>query len=548
MNGRPSFGANYVNVGYYDSLTDKLNSFQVVLIERSDTGTGNFDIEFNYNRILWETGEADDGINGLGGASASAGYSNGSGSSGTSFQIPGSLVPGSFLDSHPSGLVRRTQNSGNVPGRLVFSVRGGVITPTLTSMSPTTAPALSNATQLQVNGTGFVSGAVVRWTVGTQTTDLQTQFQSSVLLQATIPSNLLTIPGTALVSVTNPTGSPSSSLTFTISAPTGPTFSSMSPTTVPALSNTTQLQVNGTGFVSGAVVRWTVGPATINLQTQFQSSVLLQATIPSNLLTSAGTALVSVANPTGSSSSSLTFTVSAITAPSVTITGLAATSVPTQSTNVGITLSAPATTPLDGTLTLTFQANASSVPAGYRDPATQFAAGGTALNFTIPVGATTSTLLQNGAIQQGTVAGTITVTLTRLVAGNINLLPTPAPSRTITVAPLAPVITVGSVQITGRSATGFSVELDGYATTRDLTSATFTFQPAPGAQLTGTSLTVSLSGVGPGWFSGTTGLQSGGSFHLTVPFTFSGDITALGSVSVTISSSQGVSAAQSRNF
>jgi len=548
VNGRPAFGANYLNVGYYDSRGDKLNSFQLVLIERSDTGAGNFDIEFNYNRIAWETGEADDGINGLGGASASAGYSNGSGSAGTSFELAGSRVPGSFLDSNSNGLIRRTQDSGNVLGRLVFSVRGGVITPTLTSLSPATVPALTNTTQLQVNGTGFVSGAVVRWTVGTQTTNLQTQFQSATLLQATIPSTLLTLPGTAQISVANPTGSPSSSLTFTISAPTGPALTSMSPTSVPALSNTTQMQLNGTGFVSGAVVRWTVGPATTNLQTQFQSATLLQATIPSNLLTSPGTALVSVINPTGSPSSSLTFTISAITAPTVTITGLAGTSVPTQSTSVGITLSAPATTQLDGTLTLTFQANASSVPANYRDPAAQFAAGGTALNFTIPTGATTATLLQNGAIQQGTVAGTITVTLTRLVAGNTNLLPTPAPSRTITVARLAPVITVGSVQITGRSATGFSVELDGYATTRDLTSATFTFQPAAGAQLTGTTLTVSLTGVGPGWFSGATGLQSGGSFHLTVPFTFSGDISALGSVSVTISSAEGASAAQSRTF
>ena len=551
VNGRPAFGANYLNVGYYDSLADKLNSFQVVLIERSDTGAGNFDIEFNYNRILWETGEADDGINGLGGASASAGYSNGSGSSGTSFQIPGSLVPGSFLDSNPNGLIRRTQDSGNVFGRLIFSVRGGTITPTgptLSSMSPTTVPALSNTTQLQVNGTGFVSGAVVRWTVGTQTTNLQTQFQSSVLLQATIPSNLLATPGTALVSVANPTGSPSSSLTFTISAPTGLTLSSMSPTTVPALSNTTQLQANGTGFVSGAVVRWTVGTQTTNLQTQFQSSVLLQATIPSNLLATPGTALVSVVTPTGSLSNSLTFTIGPITAPNVTITGLQGTSVPTQSTNVGITLSAPATTQLDGTLTLTFQPNASSVPTDYRDPATQFAAGGTALNFTIPVGATTPTLLQNGAIQQGTVAGTITVTLTRLVAGNTNLLPTPAPSRTIIVARLAPVITVGSVVITGRSSAGFSVEFNAYATTRELTNVIFTFQPAAGAQLTGTSFTVSLASVAPGWFSSTAGLQSGGSFHLTVPFTFSGDINALGSVSVTIASSQGVSTTVTGNF
>ena len=45
--GRPAFGVNYINVGYYGSHDDKLNRFQLVLIDRSDTGAGNFDIEFN---------------------------------------------------------------------------------------------------------------------------------------------------------------------------------------------------------------------------------------------------------------------------------------------------------------------------------------------------------------------------------------------------------------------------------------------------------------------------------------------------------------------
>ena len=61
VNGRPAFGVNYVNVGYYFSKTDKLNSFQLVLISRSDIGQGNFDIEFNYDKIQWETGEASGG-------------------------------------------------------------------------------------------------------------------------------------------------------------------------------------------------------------------------------------------------------------------------------------------------------------------------------------------------------------------------------------------------------------------------------------------------------------------------------------------------------
>jgi YVTN family beta-propeller protein len=230
--------------------------------------------------------------------------------------------------------------------------------------------------------------------------------------------------------------------------------------------------------------------------------------------------------------------------PTLSVTGLSPTMVPTQSTNVGLTLSAPATIPLEGTLTLTFQSDAAD--PNYPNPATQFAAGGTTIDFTVPVGTTVATLPQNGAIQQGTTAGTITVTLTKLVSGTADvLLPQPVPSLTLTVPRLAPVITAGSVRITSLSSSGFNVELNAYSTPRDLTSATFTFQAANGAQLGGTtSFTVPLNAVAPGWFSSASGLQSGGSFHLTVPFTFSGDTSAIGSVSVTLSNSQGSSSPQ----
>ncbi len=67
VGGRRAFGVNWVNVGYYNQHDDKHNSFQLVLIERLDIGPGNFDIEFNYDRIEWETGDASGGRGGLGG-------------------------------------------------------------------------------------------------------------------------------------------------------------------------------------------------------------------------------------------------------------------------------------------------------------------------------------------------------------------------------------------------------------------------------------------------------------------------------------------------
>jgi hypothetical protein len=46
VDGRAAFGVNWDGVGYDNQHADRLNRFQLVLIERGDTGSGNFDIEF----------------------------------------------------------------------------------------------------------------------------------------------------------------------------------------------------------------------------------------------------------------------------------------------------------------------------------------------------------------------------------------------------------------------------------------------------------------------------------------------------------------------
>lgn len=141
IDGRRAFAANYVNVGYYDRHMDKLNSFQVVLIQREDTGNGNFDIEFNYEQILWETGDASDGVNGFGGTSAAVGWSNGSGQPGTFFELAGSRIPGSFLSGGANSLVRgRTPGVNSRSGRWSFRARGGTIIPALSITSGCPAP------------------------------------------------------------------------------------------------------------------------------------------------------------------------------------------------------------------------------------------------------------------------------------------------------------------------------------------------------------------------------------------------------------------------
>lgn len=124
-NGRAVFVADWLGVGYFDSNVDKLNSFQLILTDRSDTGAGNFDIEFNYGQIQWETGDASGGFRGLSGTPAAAGYSNGiSGAGNVYYQLPGSLTSGAFLNGGTHSLVANDLNS-TTPGRYDLQVRNG---------------------------------------------------------------------------------------------------------------------------------------------------------------------------------------------------------------------------------------------------------------------------------------------------------------------------------------------------------------------------------------------------------------------------------------
>lgn len=127
VGGRPAFGVTWPGVGCFAQITSVLNHFQVILVDRSDTGAGNFDIEFNYDQIQWETGQASGGSAVCqGGSSARVGYSNGTPDG--SFELPGSGVNGALLDSNlATGLVNNSLNSGGQLGRYRFTVRDGVV-------------------------------------------------------------------------------------------------------------------------------------------------------------------------------------------------------------------------------------------------------------------------------------------------------------------------------------------------------------------------------------------------------------------------------------
>lgn len=127
LGGFNVFGVNYINVGAY-SEQNILNSFQMILTDRSDIAGGDFDIQFNYDSMLWEAGTASNAPpGGLGGISALVGYWTSATSNAT---LPGSLVNGALVDGGGNALVSNRLNS-NIDGQYNFQVRNGavVVTP-----------------------------------------------------------------------------------------------------------------------------------------------------------------------------------------------------------------------------------------------------------------------------------------------------------------------------------------------------------------------------------------------------------------------------------
>jgi hypothetical protein len=184
------------------------------------------------------------------------------------------------------------------------------------------------------------------------------------------------------------------------------------------------------------------------------------------------------------------------------------------------------------------------------DPALRFASGDTKFTFTIPSGAIAPAApLPN--IQQGTVAGQITVTLTSLTTGNLSVLPASAVTASVAVSPIRPVIASCSVGAIANGA--FSVQLNAYSTPRDLSLASYTFTASSGAQITVTTanggqvtgttqISVPVTTQVSQWFASTASQPNGSVFSLQAPFTISGDANALQSVSVSLTNSIGASA------
>jgi hypothetical protein len=157
---------------------DPLDRFQIVIIDEGGSnynGTtflGNdFDVEFNYEQVQWDISDvAENGSYGYGYLEYGepiyedyprVGITNGANQT---IELAGSGVEGTFLDTnettglpnYATGLTYATRDSGGIPGRVVFEVRGGNLTgainanagsnQTITAAAPTSTILGGNAT------------------------------------------------------------------------------------------------------------------------------------------------------------------------------------------------------------------------------------------------------------------------------------------------------------------------------------------------------------------------------------------------------------------
>lgn len=145
-------------------------------------------------------------------------------------------------------------------------------TPTLTSLSPSSATAGTAGFTLTVNGNGFAPSSVVNW----KGTALATTYGSVSQLTAAMPASLIGSAGTAAVMVTTPApgGGASGPKTFTIKAATLASLT-LAPTSVVG------------GAASTGTVKLT-GPASAGGLTVNLSSNAAAATVPATVTVPAG--------------------------------------------------------------------------------------------------------------------------------------------------------------------------------------------------------------------------------------------------------------------
>lgn len=222
-------------------------------------------------------------------------------------------------------------------------------------------------------------------------------------------------------------------------------------------------------------------------------------------------------------------------APPVRISGLPNTAGAAEQFPLQIALESVYPAAIAGQALLTFAPD-----AGGGDGTIQFASGGRAANFNIPAGATDAVSTIPLAVQTGTVAGTIMVSV-RLTAGGVDITPSPAPAATVRIERAPP--SIQSARMV-RTSNGIAVEITGYSTAREITQMTVVFAGTGGQALQNTTVTVPVENLFSAWFADPSASQYGSQFFFSQPFTITGEASAVTAQSVTLTNRIGTATAE----
>ncbi len=201
---------------------------------------------------------------------------------------------------------------------------------------------------------------------------------------------------------------------------------------------------------------------------------------------------------------------------------------------ITVRLESPYPVLITGTLTLVFTPNSAN-PVD--DPAVQLTSGGRTVTFTIPAGQTEAQFAINPLrFQVGTVAGQVQLQTVFTPTGG---QPTPGPTVTVTLARSIPVITAASLTV---APGGFTLTVEGFSNTREVSQMTLQFTPVAGSTLLETTaFTLPVTAAYNAWYASAASLPFGGGFRFALPLTVTGDASVIDSVVVRISNGVGES-------
>jgi phage tail sheath protein FI len=202
-----------------------------------------------------------------------------------------------------------TTGGGTSPaGPPNFTINSANPAPTIGSILPTSTTAGNPSFTLTVKGTGFVPGSAVIWnTDALATTYIDSETLTAIVPEFEIAAKSPAATFTAAIKVTSPVpgGGPSASAeTFTVNQndlqPGGVSL----PLATATVGQEFTLTVTGVNFVPASVVHWELGGHTTPLVTTYVSDLTLTAVVPASVISTAGTANVTVFTADASSQTS----------------------------------------------------------------------------------------------------------------------------------------------------------------------------------------------------------------------------------------------------